>query len=136
LGGDDARDKASLVGELRKQGRVVGMVGEGINDSPALAGADVGIAMGTGGTDVAIESAGIVLREDDPGKVASTIRLGKQTMEIIHQKFNFAIGINLVGIALGEAKIISPLAAAILHNCSTFGVVLNSARLLTFEREA
>ncbi|MHB8171654.1 MAG: heavy metal translocating P-type ATPase [Thermincolia bacterium] len=129
------KDKADLVGQLRKKGRVVGMVGEGINDSPALVTADVGIAMGTGGTDVAIESAGIVLREDDPRKVAATIRLGKQTLEIIHQNFNFAIGINLVGIALGAGKIISPLTAAILHNASTLGVVINSARLLTFERK-
>ncbi|MDA8235509.1 MAG: cation-translocating P-type ATPase [Clostridia bacterium] len=128
-------EKSGLVEDLRKQGRIVGMVGEGINDSPALAVADVGIAMGTGGTDVAIESAGIVLREDDPRKVASTIRLGKKTLEIIHQNFNFAIGINLVGIALGAAKVISPLTAAILHNASTLGVVINSARLLSYERK-
>ncbi len=126
-------DKAHLVQQLRTEGRRIAFVGEGINDSPALAHADVGIAMGTGGTDVAIESADIVLAADDPRKVADVVQLSRHTLEIIRQNFAFAIGMNGLGIALGALKWISPLTGAILHNASTLAVVLNSTRLIRWE---
>lgn len=125
-------DKVSIVKSFQEQGLTVTMVGEGINDSPALAQADVGIAMGTGGTDIAIESADIVLAGDDPDKVPSLINLSCRTLEVIKQNFIFAIGINALGLALGAGKWISPLTAAILHNVSTFGVVVNSSKMLTY----
>lgn len=125
-------DKMRIVKEFQQQGRTVTMVGDGINDSPALAIADIGIAMGTGGTDVAIEAADIVLAADDPVKIASLLQVSKHTMEIVRQNFLFAVGINISGLLLGAGKLITPLTAAILHNLSTFGVVVNSSRLFHY----
>jgi cation-transporting P-type ATPase C len=124
--------KVSIVEKYQREGKLVTMVGEGINDSPALARADIGIAMGTGGTDVAIESADIVLADDNPEKIVDLIRLSNHTMEVVKQNFIFAVGINALGLILGAGKIISPLSAAILHNLSTFGVVVNSSRLMNY----
>lgn len=129
-------DKVNIVKEFQKEGMVVTMVGEGINDSPALAKADVGIAMGAGGTDIAIESADVVLAGDNPDKVPSLIRLSNHTMEVIRQNFIFAVGTNALGLVLGAGKWITPLTAAILHNLSTFGVVVNSSKLLTYDDKA
>ncbi|HWQ43181.1 MAG TPA: cation-translocating P-type ATPase [Desulfosporosinus sp.] len=125
-------EKVQIVEKFQAAGKVVIMVGEGINDSPALAKADVGIAMGTGGTDVAIETADVVLANDNPEKVAYLVNLSNHTMEVVKQNFGFAVGINALGLVLGAGKLISPLTAAILHNLSTFGVVLNSSRLLNY----
>lgn len=126
-------DKVRIVREFQQDGKVVTMVGDGINDSPALAKADIGIAMGTGGTDVAIESADIVLAADDPLKIPSLIHLSNHTMEIVKQNLLFAVGVNVAGLILGAGKLISPLSAALLHNLSTFGVVVNSSRLFHFK---
>lgn len=126
------QDKFQLVQTLKDEGYIVGMVGDGVNDSPSLALANIGIAMGVGGSDVAIETAGIVLREDNPEKIVEVIRLGKRSLAIIRQNFIFAIGANITGLGLGSARFISPFFAAILHNASTLAVVLNSTRLLSY----
>ncbi len=128
-------DKVKMVYDKQKLGRIVAMVGEGINDSPALAAADIGIAMGVKGTDVAVESADVVLAGDDPVKVAQLVKLARRTMRVIHQNFAFAIGANALGITLGTLKIISPLTAALLHNASTLAVVVNSASLIKYDKE-
>lgn len=126
------QDKFELVQSLQRQGYVVGMVGDGVNDSPSLALANVGIAMGVGGADAAIDTAGIVLREDNPEKIVEVVRLGKRSLTVIRQNFLFAIGANIIGLGLGSASLISPFWAAILHNASTLAVVLNSTRLLSY----
>lgn len=124
--------KVAIVENYQNEGKLVTMVGEGINDSPALATADIGIAMGTGGTDVAIESADVVLAADDPEKIVTLVRLSNHTMEIIKQNFIFAVGVNALGLVLGAGNIISPLTAALVHNLSTLGVVVNSSRLMNY----
>ncbi|MBM7614488.1 heavy metal translocating P-type ATPase [Alkaliphilus hydrothermalis] len=125
--------KAAIVKLEKEKGRKILMVGDGINDSPALALADVGVAMGTGGTDIAIESADIVLAGDNPLKIIEAIDISKKTLSTIQQSYGIAIGINALGILLGATSIISPFWAAILHNASTVGVVINSSRLLKYQ---
>ena len=126
-------DKAKLVNEYRRQGYHVIVVGDGINDAPALAEADVGIAMGIGGTDVAIETAGIVLMTDDLSKIAKTMKLGQKVLSVINQNVIFALAVNLFGLLLSTQGFVSPVLASIIHESNALIVVFNSARLLSRE---
>ena len=127
--------KARIVEESQQNGKRVGMVGDGINDAPALAQADVGFAMGSG-TDVAAESSGVVLMRNDLRQVASAIRLSRATLRNIRQNLFWAFGYNILGIPVAAGVFVPfggpalhPMLAAAAMALSSVSVVLNALRL-------
>lgn len=122
-------DKANYVMKLQKRGNVM-MVGDGINDAPALAFADIGVSLGGNKTDIAAESAAITIRSEDPSKLYDALVIGRKTMKIINQNFTATIVVNSAAMLLGALGRISPLWAAVIHNTATLAVVMNSVRIL------
>ena len=126
-------DKARYVNKLKQYGTVM-MVGDGINDAPALAFSDVGITLGGRQTDIAAESSAVTIHSEEPSRLVEALRLGQYTMNLVHQNFTATILVNSAAMVLGAIGKISPLWAAVIHNTATLAVVLNSCRVLRMEQ--
>lgn len=128
-------DKAAFVEAWRAQGKTVAMIGDGINDAPALAVSDVGLALGGVGSNIAAEAGDVILMRDPLDPLPFTVRISRQTLRIIKQNIIvFAFFVNATAILLSAWGLLPPIGAAIYHQIGSFLVLLNAMRLLMFER--
>ncbi len=125
-------EKADIIKRLQKEYNSVLMVGDGINDAAALVQADIGVAMGAGGSEVAVEAADITLVNDDLCGLIYLHELSKESIKVVHQNFWLATSSNIAGVVMGAFGIINPVLAGTLHIAHTLGVLASSSRLLAY----
>jgi P-type E1-E2 ATPase len=125
--------KLAVVQREKASGHRVMVVGDGVNDALALHAADIGVAMGAMGSDVAVQSADVALMGTDLGRLPQTMRLAQLTRAVVNQNVLFAIGGSLAIIVVAGLGLISPIMGAVVQNLGTFAVIVNSARLLRFD---
>ena len=125
--------KVRIVHALKAKGKTVAMTGDGINDAPALKRADVGIAMGGIGSDIAVDAADIVLVDDEVKELPHLIALSKRMMITIKCNMSFSMALNFVAIVLAMTGILNPVVGALVHNAGSVLVIINSAWLLKWK---
>jgi len=126
------QEKVKIVKRLQSEGHKIIFVGDGVNDGPALVTADVGIAMGLTGTDVAIETAEVGLLSDDLLKIPYLISVSKKAISTIWQNVVFSLSVLSMAVILTIPGILTPVTGALLHELSSIPVIMNSARLITY----
>src|SRR6185436_4003457 len=124
------QNKVDFVREVKAKGYKVAVIGDGVNDAPALAAGDLGIAMGAAGSEVAIHSATIALMNNDLRRLPFLVMLSRSTRSVINQNFLFGVAFIIGGLTLAAFGKINPIVAAVLHNAGSLIVVFNSARLV------
>ena len=128
-------DKLGYIEQAQKNGEQICMIGDGINDAPALKMAYVGIAMGRGGSDIAVDAADIALVDDEIRELPHLIALSRRMMVSIKLKMTFSMALNFAAIVLAITGILNPVVGALVHNAGSVLVIANSALLLKWKRK-